>query len=89
MSSKTQSERRERFETTSGLEVPNDFNPTNTDPVDYKRDLGAAQALTRTRAESAEHVPWKFLDDAPVRRVCHGSGIECPLQVSARRERRA
>jgi methylmalonyl-CoA mutase N-terminal domain/subunit len=33
-------ERRERFETSSGVALPNDFNPSNTDPVDYDRDLG-------------------------------------------------
>lgn len=34
-------ERRERFETTSGIELPTDFNPDNTTPIDYAADLGA------------------------------------------------
>jgi methylmalonyl-CoA mutase, N-terminal domain len=34
-------ERRERFETSSGIVLPNDFNPSNTESPDYERDLGA------------------------------------------------
>ena len=49
MSSKTKSERRDRFETTSGIELPNDFNPSNTDPVDYERDLGEPGEYPYTR----------------------------------------
>src|SRR2546428_12330439 len=41
MTTKTQSERRERFETPSGIELPVDFNPANTEAPDYERDLGA------------------------------------------------
>jgi hypothetical protein len=33
-------ERRQKFETSSGIELPNDFNPEDTQPVDYDRDLG-------------------------------------------------
>ncbi|HEX8686615.1 MAG TPA: methylmalonyl-CoA mutase family protein, partial [Pyrinomonadaceae bacterium] len=33
-------ERREHFETSSGIPLPNDFNPSNTEPVEYDRDLG-------------------------------------------------
>ena len=32
--------RRERFETSSGIELPNDFNPENTKAIDYQADLG-------------------------------------------------
>jgi methylmalonyl-CoA mutase N-terminal domain/subunit len=32
--------RREHFKTSSGLELPVDFNPSNTVPVEYDRDLG-------------------------------------------------
>ncbi|HVG30026.1 MAG TPA: methylmalonyl-CoA mutase family protein [Pyrinomonadaceae bacterium] len=42
-------ERRGRFETSSGIELPADFNPTNTDPVDYDRDLGAPGDYPYTR----------------------------------------
>jgi methylmalonyl-CoA mutase N-terminal domain/subunit len=43
------SERRERFETSSGIELPNDFNPTNTAPVDYRTDLGEPGDFPYTR----------------------------------------
>ena len=43
------SERRERFETSSGIELPNDFNPTNTDPIDYKTDLAEPGEFPYTR----------------------------------------
>ena len=32
--------RREHFKTSSGIELPVDFNPSNTEPLDYDRDLG-------------------------------------------------
>ncbi|HEY9285022.1 MAG TPA: methylmalonyl-CoA mutase family protein [Pyrinomonadaceae bacterium] len=42
-------ERRERFETSSGVELANDFNPSNTAAVDYERDLGAPGDYPYTR----------------------------------------
>jgi methylmalonyl-CoA mutase N-terminal domain/subunit len=42
-------ERREHFETSSGIPLPNDFNPSNTEPVDYDRDLGDPGAFPYTR----------------------------------------
>ncbi|MFN2502097.1 MAG: methylmalonyl-CoA mutase [Pyrinomonadaceae bacterium] len=42
-------ERRDKFETSSGIELPNDFNPENTAPVDYDRDLGAPGDFPYTR----------------------------------------
>jgi methylmalonyl-CoA mutase N-terminal domain/subunit len=42
-------ERRERFETSSGIPLPNDFNPANTEPVDYERDLGDPGDFPYTR----------------------------------------
>ncbi|MDT5295745.1 MAG: methylmalonyl-CoA mutase, N-terminal domain [Acidobacteriota bacterium] len=42
-------ERRERFETTSGITLPNDLNPSNTAPVEYERDLGAPGEFPYTR----------------------------------------
>jgi methylmalonyl-CoA mutase N-terminal domain/subunit len=42
-------ERRERFETSSGIQLPNDFNPSNTEPPDYERDLGAPGEFPYTR----------------------------------------
>ncbi len=32
-------ERRERFETSSGIELPNDFNPDNTN-IDFEAQIG-------------------------------------------------
>jgi methylmalonyl-CoA mutase N-terminal domain/subunit len=49
MTTKTSAERRERFETSSGIELPNDFNPSNTEEVDYERDLGAPGEYPFTR----------------------------------------
>jgi methylmalonyl-CoA mutase N-terminal domain/subunit len=42
-------ERRPRFETSSGIELANDFNPANTDAPDYERDLGAPGSYPYTR----------------------------------------
>ena len=42
-------ERREHFETSSGLELPVDFNPSNTVPVEYDRDLGGPGDFPYTR----------------------------------------
>jgi methylmalonyl-CoA mutase, N-terminal domain len=49
MTTKTHAERRERFETPSGIELPVDFNPENTDPLDYERDLGSPGEFPYTR----------------------------------------
>jgi methylmalonyl-CoA mutase, N-terminal domain len=43
------SERRERFETSSGIELPNDYNPTNSAPIDYSADLGEPGDFPYTR----------------------------------------
>src|ERR687883_267717 len=42
-------ERREHFETSSGVALPNDFNPSNTEPLDYDRDLGDPGTYPYTR----------------------------------------
>jgi methylmalonyl-CoA mutase N-terminal domain/subunit len=49
MTTKTSAERRVSFETPSGIELPNDFNPSNTDAPDYERDLGAPGEYPYTR----------------------------------------
>ena len=49
MAAKTDSERRERFETSSGIELPADFNPENTSAIDYDNDLGAPGEFPFTR----------------------------------------
>lgn len=42
-------ERRERFETSSGIELPNDFNQQNSKPLDYAEDLGEPGQFPYTR----------------------------------------
>ena len=46
MSTKTKDDRRE---TTSGIELPNDFNPSNTDNLNYEQDLGSPGEFPYTR----------------------------------------
>lgn len=42
-------ERRTIFETSSQIELPNDYNPSNTKAIDYARDLGAPGQYPYTR----------------------------------------
>ncbi len=49
MATKIDAERRERFETPSGIELRVDFNPENTVPLNYDRDLGAPGEFPFTR----------------------------------------
>lgn len=42
-------ERREKFETSSGIELPVDFNPNNIEAVEYERDLGRPGEFPFTR----------------------------------------
>ncbi len=49
MVTKPKSERREHFRTTSGIDLPVDFNPTNTEILDYDRDLGEPGEFPFTR----------------------------------------
>jgi methylmalonyl-CoA mutase N-terminal domain/subunit len=49
MPTTTQSQRRKRFETPSGIDLPADFNPSNTDEVDYEKDLNTPGDFPFTR----------------------------------------
>ncbi len=49
MPTKSQTERRKRFETTSGIDLPADFNPSNTEPIDYDKDLNSPGDFPFTR----------------------------------------
>lgn len=49
MATKPKDERREHFETSSGIELPSDFNPRNTQPIDYDHDLGSPGDFPYTR----------------------------------------
>src|SRR5215213_1939232 len=57
--SQVMAERRERFETSSGIELPNDFNPANSD-FDYETDLGAPGAFPFTRGVRGNMYRGKF-----------------------------
>ena len=46
---KSETERRKRFETPSGIDLPADFNPSNTEPVDYDKDLNSPGDFPFTR----------------------------------------
>ena len=41
--------RRPKFETSSGIELPNDFNPENTKATNYADDLGEPGSFPYTR----------------------------------------
>src|SRR5499433_731399 len=49
MSTKPKSERRAHFSTSSGIELPIDFNPANIQPLEYDRDLGDPGEFPYTR----------------------------------------
>ncbi len=42
-------DRRESFKTSSGIELPADYNPENTRPIDYEKDLGKPGDFPYTR----------------------------------------
>ena len=49
MATKTKDERREHFETSSGIELPIDFNPSNTHEINYEQDVGSPGEFPYTR----------------------------------------
>jgi methylmalonyl-CoA mutase, N-terminal domain len=53
------SERRDKFETSSGIELPNDFNPNNSH-FDYENDLGNAGEFPYTRGVRSNMYRGKF-----------------------------
>ena len=52
-------ERREKFETSSGIELPVDFNPANT-KIDFDREIGAAGEFPYTRGVRANMYRGRF-----------------------------
>jgi methylmalonyl-CoA mutase N-terminal domain/subunit len=52
-------ERREKFQTSSGIDLPNDFNPQNTQ-IDYENDIGRAGEFPYTRGVRANMYRGKF-----------------------------
>ncbi|MBV9241277.1 MAG: methylmalonyl-CoA mutase, partial [Acidobacteria bacterium] len=53
-------ERRESFKTSSGIELPADFDPQNIEEVDYERDLGAPGEFPYTRGVRPNMYRGKF-----------------------------
>jgi methylmalonyl-CoA mutase N-terminal domain/subunit len=53
-------QRRDKFETSSGIELPNDFNPQNTRPVDYGLEIGAPGDFPYTRGVRPNMYRGKF-----------------------------
>jgi methylmalonyl-CoA mutase N-terminal domain/subunit len=49
MTTKSQTDRRRRFETPSGIDLAADFNPSNTESVDYEKDLNSPGDFPFTR----------------------------------------
>ena len=76
------SERREKFETSSGIELPNDFNPDNI-TRSITAEISAHRAISLHPRRRRNMYRGKILDDAAVRRIRDRRGIERPLQISA------
>ena len=53
-------ERRESFQTSSGIELPADFNPKNISSIDYAKDLGAPGEFPYTRGVRGNLYRGKF-----------------------------
>ncbi len=53
-------ERRDKFETSSGIELPSAFGPDNTETVDYGRDLGDPGEFPYTRGVRANMYRGRF-----------------------------
>ena len=49
MATKQKDERRQHFETTSGIALPPNFNPSNSQQLDYEKDLGSPGEFPYTR----------------------------------------
>src|SRR5258705_13052369 len=49
MTTRSKGEGRGRFDASSGIELPVDFNPANTDALNYEQDLGAPGEFPYTR----------------------------------------
>ncbi|MGI8555231.1 MAG: acyl-CoA mutase large subunit family protein [Pyrinomonadaceae bacterium] len=52
-------ERREKFETSSGIELPDDFNPNNSD-IDFENEIGTAGKFPDTRGIQPNMYRGKF-----------------------------
>lgn len=52
--------RRDKFETSSGIELPNDFNPENTQLIEYESDIGDPGSFPYTRGVRSSMYRGKF-----------------------------
>jgi methylmalonyl-CoA mutase, N-terminal domain len=52
--------RRKKFETSSRIELPNDFNPENSAPIEYTKDLAAPGSFPYTRGVRSSMYRGKF-----------------------------
>ena len=52
--------RKEKFETSSGIELPSAFNPENTEPLNYEEDLGTPGEFPFTRGVYPEMYRGRF-----------------------------
>src|SRR5687767_849505 len=52
--------RREKFETSSGIELKNDYNPQNTEPIMYENDIAEPGSFPYTRGIRANMYRGKF-----------------------------
>ena len=76
-------EQRKRFETVSGREVDRLYVPTADEESDYLDQAGLPGRVSLHARRAADDVPRPLLDDAAVRRLRDGRGVEPPLQVPA------
>ncbi len=53
-------QRREKFETSSGIELPSEFNPENTEALNYEEDLGKPGEFPFTRGVYPEMYRGRF-----------------------------
>ena len=77
-------ERREPFETSSGIEIRDLYTPADLAGLDEDRDLGRPGRVPVHPRRPADDVPQPLLDDAPVRRLRHGRGDQPALPLPAR-----
>ena len=77
-------ERRERFTTSSGIEVEREYDPNDLNGFDYLRDLGFRGRVPVHPRRAADDVSRAAVDDAPVRGLRQRRGVQSPLSLPVR-----
>ena len=77
-------ERRERFETTSGIEIQDLYTAADRAGLDEDTDLGLPGRAPVHPRRPADDVPQPLLDDAPVRRLRHRRGDQPAVPLPPR-----